>query len=264
MGLIKPISYWQQPIVAGAVVPAVTPLPRLAVSSSLYAYYDFAFTSSYSQSGQVTVFDLSGNNNTGSVNGTLNFQPITSGSTALTASMCLMQPANNDTNNVQMRAVTLGNTYSMVCTYYIKNPLYSFNYNEIMVGRDPGEAYGFLSQNGVNSQRLILSNNDTLSTNQTPTLSANTGSWHISQMSFNDTTNVFTFCADGVTGSFTLASATTLGATITPRWNSGGNNVGFDPYLGSGSMVQVMAYYTGSLTADEMVLNHLSLKDRYL
>jgi hypothetical protein len=263
--LIKPISFWQQPIVVSGVTPTPTsPLQRLAVSSSLFAYYDFAFTASYSQSGQVTVFDLSGNNNSGSVNGTLNYQPITSGSTALTASMCLMQPANNDTNQVQMKPVTLGTTYSMVCAYYIKNPLYSFNYNEIFVGRDPGESYGFLSQNGVNSQRLILSNNDDLSSTQTPALSASTGSWHISQMSFNDTTNVFTFCADGVTGSYTLASATSIGSSITPRWNSGGNNTGFDPYLGSGSMVQVMAYYTGSLTADQMVLNHLSLKDRYL
>lgn len=258
--LIKPISFWQQPITA-AIVPPVDVLPRLAVSSSLYAYHDFAFTASYSASGQTIVYDLSGNNNTGSVNGTLNYQPITSGSAVTKGTYCLMQPAANDTNNVQMRQVNLSGNYTMVCSWYMKNPLYSFNYTEIFVGREP-EAYGILAQNNANSFRAIVSNNDNLSSTQLPINSGTGSNWHVSQFSFNDTTNEVVWCMDGTTGSFTLASATSTGI-VSPRWNNGGNNTGFDPYLGSGSMVQVMAVYTGSLTADQMVQNWNSLKGRY-
>jgi hypothetical protein len=239
----------------------VSLIQRLAVSSSLFAYYDIAFTASYSGSGQTTVFDLSGNNRTGSVIGTLGYKSISSGSSVTTASFGLMQGGNNDTNQVAMPQVTLSGNYTFVCSWYGKNILYSSNYTEIFVGRDP-DAYGILSQNAANSFRVIASNNDNLSTTQFPINTATTESWHVTQYSFNDSTNNVNYCADGQTGSFTLTSAISTG-TITPKWNNGGTGTGFDPYLGSGSMVQVMALYTGSLTTSELLQNHDSIKGRY-
>jgi hypothetical protein len=246
------------------VAPAPAPaLARLAISQSLWSYFDFAFTESYSGSGQVPVYDLSGNNNHGVVSGSLSYKSITSGSLATTASFCLMQGGATDLNNVSMPTLTLPNEWSMVCSYYIKDVLYAFNFTEIFVARQPDpEAYGILGMNATNSFRAVVANNDNFDTTKLPVNSASGSTWHVTQMSFNDSTNLFTWSTDGVTGSFTHPSAISTGI-VTPRWNNGGNNTGFDPYLGSGSMVQVMAVYTGSLSTDQMLSNWNSLRGRY-
>ena len=236
--------------------PVESGIQRLAVSSSLYAYYDIAFTASYSGSGQTTVFDLSGNNKSGSVVGTVNYN------TAGISGSVLRLGASSNANRVEMPQLTLGAGQTWVMAWYMQSATYQFDAIEFFAGREP-EAYGMFAGNASNGSRVIPVINDESQypsfTN--PTGSATSGSWHISQFSFTDSTNLFNYCFDGITGSFTLAATVSTG-TITPKWNFDNSGLS-NRYLNSGSMMQVMALYTGSLSTSELLQNHNSLKGRY-
>jgi len=238
--------------VAAAPAPAPS-IQRLAVSSSLYAYYDVAFTASYSGSGQTTIFDLSNNNKNGTVVGTMNYN-----TTTISGSVLRLGSSSNG-NRVDMPQLTLGVGQTWVLAWFMTSANYTFNAVEPFVGRDP-EGYGIFALNGSLGNRAAPVINDVseFPSYSNPTGSATSGSWHISQFSFNDTSNTVNYCMDGITGSFTL-SATVSTGTLIPKFN---NNSGART-LNSGSMMQVMALYTGSLTTSELLQNHNSLKGRY-
>jgi hypothetical protein len=236
--------------IAAAPEPAPT-IQRLAVSSSLYAYYDVAFTASYSGSGQTTIFDLSGNNKSGSVVGTMNYNTST-----ISGSVLRLGSSSNG-NRVDMPQLTLGAGQTWVLAWFMTSANYTFNGVEPFVGRDP-EGYGIFAQNNAGGGRTLPVVNDVATVDLMPLNSGQSGSWHISQFSFNDTTNTVNWCMDGTTGSYTLSAAVGTG-TLIPKFN---NNSGART-LNSGSMMQVMALYTGSLTTSELLQNHNSLKGRY-
>jgi hypothetical protein len=238
------------------VAPFVSNIQPLAVSSSLYAYYDIAFTSSYSASGQTTVFDLSGNNKSGSVVGTVNYN------TAGISGSVLRLGASGTGNRVEMPALTLGVGQTWVMAWYMTSGSYQFNGIEFFAGRDP-QGYGMFALDNVYNACVLPIIDDIYgaSLTLTPTNSAQSGSWHISQISFNDTTNTLNYCMDGATGSYTITTSVSSG-TITPKWNF--DNSGLPTrFLNSGSMMQVMALYTGSLSTAELLQNHNGLKARY-
>jgi hypothetical protein len=238
------------------VAPVVIGIQPLAISASLFAYYDIAFTASYSGSGQTKVFDLSGNNNSGSVIGTVNYDTTTiSGSV-------LRLGASSQANRVDMPQVTLGNGQTWVMAWYMTSGNFQFNGIEFFAGRDP-QPYGMFALDNVYNAVALGFIDDEYggSLTATPTNSGQSGSWHISQFSFNDTTNTLNYCMDGATGSDSVTAAVSTG-TITPKWNF--NNTALpNRYLNSGSMMQVMALYTGSLSTAELLQNHNSLKGRY-
>ena len=236
--------------------PVESGIQRLAVSSSLYAYYDIAFTASYSGSGQTTVFDLSGNNKSGSVVGTVNYN------TAGISGSVLRLGASSQGNRVEMPQLTLGNQQTWVLGWYMTSASYSFGVTELYCGRDP-ETYGMFASTGEYGSIAvpIIDDVNQFPSFTTPSGSASSGSWHISQFSFTDSTNLFNYCFDGITGSFTLAATVSTG-TITPKWNFDNSGLS-NRYLNSGSMMQVMALYTGSLSTSELLQNHNSLKGRY-
>ena len=239
-----------------AVAPVVSNIQRLAISSSLYAYYDIAFTASYSGSGQTTVFDLSNNNKNGTVVGTVNYN------TAGISGSVLRLGASGQGNRVEMPSLTLGAEQTWVMAWYMQGASFQFGAIEFFAGREP-EAYGMFAGDGGNGSRVIPVINDV---NQfpsftNPTNSATSGSWHISQFSFTDSTNLWSYCFDGITGSFTLPATVSTG-TITPKWNYDNSGLS-NRYLNSGSMMQVMALYTGSLSNDQMLQNYNGLKARY-
>lgn len=253
--LVRGIGFYQNYPAAVAPAPAAE-IQRLAVSQSLWGYYDIAFTQSYSGSGQTTVFDLSGNNNTGSVIGTVNYD------TAGISGSVLRLGASGQANRVAMPSITLSGSFTMTIAWYMTSGSYQFDAIELFGGRDP-EAYGiFALDNTYNACALPFVNDDYgASLTATPTNSAQSGSWHISQFSFDDASNNLNYCMDGTTGSYTIATTLSTG-TITPTWN-------FDSpalpnrFLNSGSMMQVMALYTGSLTTQQLLDNHNSIKGRY-
>lgn len=237
-----------------AATEPVSGIQRLAVSQSIWAYYDIAFTQSYSGSGQSTVFDLSGNNNNGTVVGTVNYN------TAGISGSVLRLGASGQGNRVDMPTITLGVGQTWVMAWYMTSASYQFNATEFFAGREP-EGYGMFAQNGTNSSRTVFGVNDVFNTTDTPINSGQSGSWHISQFSFDDASNTANWCMDGTTGSATLTAAVSTG-TITPKFNY--NVTGLPSrYLNSGSMMQVMALYTGSLTTQQLLDNHNSLKARY-
>ena len=240
-----------------AIAPFVSGIQRLAVSSSLYAYYDIAFTSSYSGSGQTTVFDLSGNNKSGSVVGTMNYD------TAGISGSVLRLGASGTANRVEMPPVTLSGGVTFTLAYYINSASYGTTVTELFSGRN-NQAYGMFAGNSTAISGAFtqeINDTDSFPIQYAGTNSAQSGSWHISQFSFNDASNTINFCADGVTGSYTLV-ATIAGGAITPKFNY--NNTSLpNRFLNSGSMVQVMALYTGSLSTSQLLENHNSLKARY-
>jgi hypothetical protein len=238
------------------VAPVVSGIQRLAVSSSLYAYYDIAFTASYSGSGQTTVFDLSGNNKSGSVVGTVNYN------TADISGSVLRLGASGQGNRVEMPQLTLGNEQTWVMAWYMTSASYQFDAIEFFAGREP-EAYGMFALDNTYNGVALPFINDVYgaSLTATPTNSGQSGSWHISQFSFTDSTNTLNYCMDGATGSYTITTSVSTG-TITPKFNF--NNASLpNRFLNSGSMVQVMALYTGSLSTAELLQNHNGLKARY-
>ena len=133
------------PVVVGA--PVVSGIQRLAVSSSLYAYYDVAFTASYSGSGQTKIFDLSGNNKSGSVVGTMNYN------TAGISGSVLRLGASGTANRVEMAPVTLSGGVTFTVAYYINSASYGTTVTELFSGRNPN-AYGIFA--GIVSQYNML------------------------------------------------------------------------------------------------------------
>jgi hypothetical protein len=168
--------------------------------------------------------------------------------------------SSSNGNRVQMPQLTLGTNQTWVLAWFMTGGTLATTVAiEPFAGRDP-EPYGIFIVNSTYNSCVLPIINDvygaTLS--PTPTNSAASGSWHISQFSFNDTTNTINYCTDGITGSYTITAAVSTG-TITPKFNyDSGTRT-----LNSGSMMQVMALYTGSLTTAEMLQNHNSLKGRY-
>jgi hypothetical protein len=239
--------------------PAVSGIQMLAVSSSLYAYYDVAFTASYSGSAQTIIFDLSGNNKSGSVVGTWNYN------TAGISGSVLRLGTSANTNTIDMPTLTLSGSTTFVTAWYMTSGSYQFDFLDLFGGTDP-EYYGmFIGNNAGNSSRVLPSINDVYdipaTTSGIPSGSASSGSWHISQFSFNDATNVWNWSMDGITGSYTQTAALSNG-TITPKFNFNNGSLP-NRYLNSGSIMQVMALYTGSLSTSELLENHNSLKARY-
>jgi hypothetical protein len=253
--LVRGIGFYQNYVLTTTTTAApVSGIRRLAVSQSLWAYYDIAFTQSYSASGQNTVFDLSGNGNNGTRQGTVNYD-----SASISGSV-LRLGASSQANRVDMPSLTLSGGTTWVMAWYMNSASYQFNSTEFFAGRDP-EGYGMFAQNGTFNNRVLPIINDTIVLDVTPTGSALSGSWHISQFSFDDVTNNVNWCMDGTTGSYTLTAAISTG-TITPKWNFNASNLP-NRWLNSGSMMQVMALYTGSLTTQQLLDNHNSLKARY-
>ena len=243
------------PVAAAPAPPPAGGIQRLAISGSLYAYYDIAFTASYSSSGQTTVFDLSGNGNNGTTAGTVNYD------TAGISGSVLRLGASGQSNQVYMPQLTLGAEQTWVMAWYMQGASFQFGAIEFFAGREP-DAYGMFAGDSGNGSRIIPVINDVnqFPSFSNPTNSATSGSWHISQFSFTDSTNLWSYCFDGITGSFTL-SATVSTGTISPTWNYPSGLT--QRFLNSGSMMQVMALYTGSLTTQQMVDNHNSIKARY-
>lgn len=239
-------------------VAAVTPaaeIQRLAVSSSLYAYYDVAFTASYSASAQTTIFDLSPNAKNGTVSANWNYNTASN----VTGSFLRLATSANG-NTIAMPSLTLSGGVTFVTAWYMTSGSYQFDGIDLFIGTDP-EGYGlYIGNQTVHSSRVLIGINDVFAVTQTPTGSARSGSWHISQFSFNDTTDNVNWCMDGVTGSFTLTAGIATG-TITPKFNFDGPIA--NRFLNSGSIMQVMALYTGSLTTQQLLDNHNSLKGRY-
>jgi hypothetical protein len=249
------LTWLQCPATGQAPVPPLE-LNRLPISQSLWAYYDIAFTSSYSGTG-TTITDLSGLGHTGNFSGSLSYKSTTAASSVTNASYTLFNGANA-ANAIEMPSVTLTSSFSMLASWYGKNANYFVNGVNVFNGADP-EVYGMIGQNSTNSLRMAIGVNDVFDTTSSPISASSLNRWHVSQISFDDATNTLNYCFDGITGSTTLAAAMQTG-TIIPTWNKAGG----DRYLGSGSMVQVLALYTGSLSTTQLLQNHNAISGRYL
>ncbi len=89
-------------------------------------------------------------------------------------------------------------------------------------------------------------------------------SWQVYQVSYDGITNTLNYAVNDATASVTASNFDYN--NVNYQFNifgaSGNFGSGFGGY-GSGSMVQVAAIYTGSLSNDEMIQNWNAIKGRY-
>jgi hypothetical protein len=237
------VEYYREPINLSASV---------AVSQSLASLYDMQYTQSYSGIG-TTVYDISGQNNNATIVSSSYWHYNTSPFNTLMK--------NTGGLNTEINIPQIGATnYTLLLSWYGKNPIYSDNGIDAPLlydkDQDPGNnQYGitaFTSSVGV----AILNGDTPLNLNVTS--SAILDNWHISQISLS-TTGTGSYCLDGITGSYTGSGAfSALQFSIFSN-KLGDINCGF----GSGSMFQVAAVYTSSLSTSQMLSNYNVLKDRY-
>lgn len=225
----------------------------VSVSQSLAALYDIQYTQSYSGTGN-TIYDLSGVGNNATIANTsywyYNTSPLNT----------LMKNTGGDNTQIDISEIA-GTNYTLLLSWYGKNPTYSTYGSDAPLlydrDQDPGNnQYGMTALS--NSVAATTSNGD-IPLNLNVTSSATLDAWHISQISLNQTTGTGSYCLDGITGSYTGSSAASA-LQFSILSNRLGDSVsGF----GSGSMFQVAAVYTSSLSTSQMLSNYNVLKDRY-
>lgn len=241
-------------------VAAVAGLTQLPVTRGLYGYYDAAFSESYSGSG-TNINDLGPNNKDGTLNGTWTWE---TGSDYDARAWRL--GALGTTNNMQFptfNPATTGEITFFVSFYLPSNTTYAFDAVEPLVARrsSAGNGYGIFALGSNYTYKLGFGIDDNYDLTSAPNNSSTGSQWHVAGFSFKDSTNTGNFVADGVTGSFTLTANMTNGNFVRP---AGTNQAGVPGrQMQTGSLFQVYAMYTSSLSTDELLENYNAIKDRY-
>jgi len=227
----------------------------IAITSSLITLYDIAYTSSYNGSG-TTIYDLSGNTNNGTIANLSYWNYNTSSLVAPT----LAKNTGGVNTQIDLPEINATN-YTLLLSWYGQNRIF----NIYGVGapiffdkdQDPGNnQYGISSLSNDSAVVAIIDGTNPINLNVTS--SATLNKWHISQVSLS-TTGTGSYCLDGITGSYTGSGGgialqfSILGDTLNQ------STVGY----GSGSMFQVAAVYTSSLSTSQMLQNWNSMKVRY-
>jgi hypothetical protein len=89
-------------------------------------------------------------------------------------------------------------------------------------------------------------------------------SWQVYQVSYNSITDVVNYAVNDITGTYSPGAFDFNNRNF--QFNIFGGTGDFGSGVGgygSGSMMQVAAIYTGSLSGDQMIQNWNSIKGRY-
>lgn len=242
--------------------PAIIPTPppvnisaSVAVSQSLAALYDILYTQSYPGTG-ATIYDISGLNN----NATIASSSYWNYNTSFIATPTLMKNTGSTDTQIDLPELSATN-YTLLLSWYGRNRVFgTFGQGSPLFfdkDQDPGNnQYGMTSLSNDSVGVTIFDSTTPINLNVTS--SATLDTWHVSQISLS-TTGTGSYCLDGITGSYTGSGAysalqfSILGDVLNQP------TVGY----GSGSMFQVAAVYTSSLSTSQMLSNYNVLKDRY-
>lgn len=248
---VSPFVYFNEvPQVAAAGIV------ELPVTRGLYAYYDAGISASYSGSG-TNINDLSPNNKDGTLAGTWGWVELT----GIEGRVFRMGASGTGTriDFPTLNPATTGEITFFLSFFIHPGSTYAFDAVDLLIGRD-SQAYGILGADASPYDfRTLFAINDSFDLSSTPVNSATGSKWHIAGFSFKDSDNSLKYVADGSTGSLTFSS-TMDSSNMAISWNSAGVP---GRTLGSGSMTQVLAMYTSSLSTDELLQNYNAIKARY-
>jgi hypothetical protein len=233
----------------------------LAVSASLKSVIDINNTLSYDGTGS-TIFDLSGNG----VSPTILTSSlwIYDSSSLATKTLKLNNTASAD-NFITYPSINVSGSYSLLLSMYGSNPYYTGPQNAIplfqtkpqnLVGDDTNGLY-----NGANV--VIKSMISPINSNVTIGTPVN-NSWQVYQVSYNSITDVVNYAVNDITGTYSPSAFDFNNRSL--QFNIFGGTADFGSGVGgygNGSMIQVAAIYTGSLSGDQMLQNWNSIKGRY-
>jgi hypothetical protein len=231
------------------------PTGSVAVTSSLVALYDLRYTESYPGTGS-TIYDLSGKNN----NATIANLSYWNYNTSSLSTAVLMKNTGSTNTQIDIPEVA-GTNYTLLLSWYGQNRVFDISNQGAPLlfdkDQDPGNnQYGITSLSNDSVGAAVY--NGTTPINLNVTSSATLNAWHISQISLN-TNGTGSYCLDGITGSYTGS-----GAYSALQFSILGNVLNQPTAgYGSGSILQVAAVYTSSLSTSEMLSNYNALKNRY-
>ena len=215
-----------------AVVPSA--ISQISSSRALYAYYDVAFTSSYSASNQATIYSIAGGGINGTVSGTMTY------TSSADVSGSYIQHTATSSNYISLpNILSNGQGYSVLVAFYYSSSKSSFD--SIVVDRNGGGATGLFSDTSKNIYAYSVEAGTTVAN------ALLTGSWNILQYSVSSSAGIsMLYNLNNITGSY---ATTNLPATASWYYNRDT----FDLARAVGGNFQVLAIYTGSLSQQEML-----------
>jgi hypothetical protein len=233
---------------------------KLLVTQSLFSYVDVSQTFSYPGSGS-TIYDIRGNNDATILSSSYwNYN-----TSSLATPVLGLNTSSSDSSSIFFPASSF-TEYTLLLTWYGENPVYNAFSNDAPLlydkDQDPGNnQFGMSAINGGTIGVAVFNGPSPINTNVSA--SANLNTWHVSQISLNNINGTGSYCLDGITGSYTGSAIG--GAMSNIVYSIFGNELTSPADTGftSGSMWQVAAIYTGSLSTTQMLSNYNALKNRY-
>jgi hypothetical protein len=236
----------------------------LPVSRSLWSLVDIGYTSSYDGTGD-TLYDISNNYNNAVINNRDEYEYNTlvldSGSLILrTSSLDTSFNFNLDTST--FRPYPSQTDFTLLVTWFGNNLEYNTSSSYFPIFSDNDSDWGIYGgdlttwDNGI----VINAGGQLIGVGEDTAGESGGGfiGWHISQVSYESSTNTIRYNCDNVSGSV-IVSGSSLPTDFNPKWN----DKLLSGKMGDNTAVQVLAIYTQPLTLEEMRINHDSLDPRY-
>jgi len=242
---------------------SVIPTGSIAVSSSLAVLYDTNYTQSYDGTGS-TIYNLASTSNNATLV-TSSAWLYDSSSLATKTLKLLTTGSSGDGSLITIPSITVSGSYSLLISMYGSNTYYTGPNNTIPLFQTNTKNLVNDDTNGLRNGANILIRSMISPINSDVTIGTPVNnSWQIYQVSYNGVTDVVNYAVNGVTGSYSPAAFDFNNRNL--QFNifgaSGDFGSGFGGY-GSGTMMQVAAIYTASLSNDEMIQNWNAIKGRY-
>jgi hypothetical protein len=257
-------------------VPSI-PSGSVAVTGSLFALYDVANTSSYNGVGD-TIYNLAWYSRNATMRSGSSW--LYDSSSLATKTLKLINtgsivPGIGNNSLINCATTPVSGSYSLLLSMYGSNlnwelpggqdimNIFATNPTNAGFGGVDGLRMGqYFGQDGTMYSLISqLSGGGTKQIGGFGAITANV--WRVYQVSYNGITNTVNWAINGLTGSYT-ASDFGYNSNFDFALFGATGDVGYGSnYFGTGSMFQVAAIYTGSLSTTELQQNWNSLKGRY-
>ena len=233
----------------------------LPVSESLWSLIDIAYPLSYDGTGSI-LYDISDYFDNATIN---NVQGYEYNTAVLDSGSLILRTSSLDTEFTWDTSSSLYPTFqdfTLLVTWFGNNLEYNSSSSYFPIFSDNNSDWGIYGGDLTtwDSGIVINAGGQLIEVGQDTAGESGGGAvgWHISQVSYESSTNTVRYNCDNITGSV-VVSGSALPTDFTPIWN--------DKFasgkMGDNTAVQVLAIYTSSLSLEEMTLNHNSLDPRY-
>ena len=231
------------------------------VSQSLWSLIDIAYPLSYDGTGSI-LYDISQYFDNANIN---NVQGYEYNTAVLDSGSLILRTSSLDTEFTWNSSSSLYPTFqdfTLLVTWFGNNLEYNTSSSYFPIFSDNNSDWGIYGGDSTtwDSGIVINAGGQLIEVGQDTAGESGGGAvgWHISQVSYESSTNTIRYNCDNVSGSV-VVSGSALPTDFTPIWN----DKFVSGKMGDNSAVQVLAIYTSSLSLEEMTLNHNSLNPRY-